>query len=486
MSGPKISIYELSPRAREIVLGQILCEQQSVICYERIQAIILELKDFLHNFDKYVATDKLLSKRLGLQGNNIEELQALRNQAKQELSELEKQIAWLHPTISAKYTVSETVYEKKQTELAKLKRIRDKAEKIGSDVEGAMKRKSEATDNLQKSILEELSLLNASGEEDHTPRYASRDSGHDTKKIQESIYQDLTGASFIDFSFEDNSTDTSFDDSKAELQTELSKLLRSPGLPQKIIDEIKNAIVTLSKIHQVEYLHSFTSVTVKSIIKKIDAYRQEMKEKQAEFDVAYRRYKMLCSLANEMTKEYVYSEEAFTEMEEEIVRLENAVVRMQEQAYVSECVDQVMTEMGYDLIGSREVVKKKTGKRFRNELYTFNEGTAVNVTYSSDGQISMELGGIAREDRIPSAEETELLTQDMQTFCGEFAEFERRLKTKGVIVNHRIALSPPSAEYAAIINVSDYDVAEGTQITEMQSVDRKKKAAERKVLRRTE
>ena len=98
----------------------------------------------------------------------------------------------------------------------------------------------------------------------------------------------------------------------------------------------------------------------------------------------------------------------------------------------------------------------------------------------------MELGGIAREDRIPSQEETEMLTQDMQTFCGEFAEFERRLKAKGVVINRRIALSPPSAEYAAIINVSDYDVAEGTQITEMKSVDRKKKAAEKKVMRRTE
>ena len=191
-------------------------------------------------------------------------------------------------------------------------------------------------------------------------------------------------------------------------------------------------------------------------------------------------------MAKEEANTYTYSEEAFAEMEEEIERLEIAIVRMQEQDYVSECVDQVMTEMGYDLIGSREVVKKKTGKRFRNELFTFNEGTAVNVTYSSDGQISMELGGIAREDRIPSQEETEMLTQDMQTFCGEFAEFERRLKAKGVVINRRIALSPPSAEYAAIINVSDYDVAEGTQITEMKSVDRKKKAAEKKVMRRTE
>lgn len=112
MSGPKISVYELSARGREIVFGQIHCEQQSVICYDRIQTIILELREFLCNFDKYITTDKLLSKRLGLNENNTEELQILRNRAKQELADLEKQIAWLHPTISAKYAVSEIEYEK--------------------------------------------------------------------------------------------------------------------------------------------------------------------------------------------------------------------------------------------------------------------------------------------------------------------------------------------------------------------------------------
>ena len=95
----------------------------------------------------------------------------------------------------------------------------------------------------------------------------------------------------------------------------------------------------------------------------------------------------------------------------------------------------------------------------------------------------MELGGIAREDRIPSQEETEMLTQDMQTFCGEFAEFERRLKAKGVVINRRIALSPPSAEYAAIINVSDYDVSEGTQITGMKNEVLPPKALDRSYLR---
>ena len=37
------------------------------------------------------------------------------------------------------------------------------------------------------------------------------------------------------------------------------------------------------------------------------------------------------------------------------------LVRQQEQAYISECVDEVMADRGYDLIGSRDV-RKKSGK----------------------------------------------------------------------------------------------------------------------------
>ena len=144
-----------------------------------------------------------------------------------------------------------------------------------------------------------------------------------------------------------------------------------------------------------------------------------------------------------------------------------------------------MSDMGYDLIGAREV-RKKSGKHFRNELFTFHEGTAVNITFSPDGQISMELGGLAREDRIPNPEETEMLIRDMQTFCSEFEEFEHRMLAKGIVVGNRIALSPPTAEYAAMINVNDYEIDKTTQISVMNTTEKHWRQTEKKVMRRGE
>ena len=230
-------------------------------------------------------------------------------------------------------------------------------------------------------------------------------------------------------------------------------------------------------------LATFDAITVKGLFRRIDAYRLELRKKRAEYEELLYRYRSLCEIIGGEAKELPFSNEGIARISAEIERLKVLQFQQQEQAYISECIDEVMSEMGYDLIGTREV-RKKSGKQFRNELFTFNEGAAVNVTYSSDGQISMELGGIAREDRLPTSEETEVLTRDMESFCGEFAVFEAKLRERGVIVGHRIALSPPSAEYAAIINVNDYNINASARFSELNAQEKRRKASEKKVQRR--
>lgn len=63
MSGPKISVYALTGRAREIVMGQIRCENQSVACAERIKEIIKELDSYSEVFETQLRNVQLLVKR---------------------------------------------------------------------------------------------------------------------------------------------------------------------------------------------------------------------------------------------------------------------------------------------------------------------------------------------------------------------------------------------------------------------------------------
>ena len=486
MSGPKISVYSLTGRARTVVMGQIRCEQQSVACAEQTKEIIRSLQAFSGNFEREIANIQLLMRRTSEGNGQIEKIQQLKEKLSKEVTEVQKKLNSHMPHISQKYWISEEAYEEKQAELKVLQSIRKKAEALQAELDVIFLQNKKNTSNIQASILSDMSSSEDVMKESSSLEYLMRDKEQNIERIQASIIDDISGIySFDLFEGVQDKPDTSVDDKRSELRLKLSTMLKELNLPDSIVEEIQQADRYLQKVSDIQYLSTFEAVTLNGLNKKIADYNKEQIERRKEFNELLARYKALCVMAEENAKKYDYTEASVGIISAEIERLEYALVKQQEQEYIDECVNEVMTEMGYNLIGER-VVKKRSGKKFRNELFTFNEGTAVNVTYSSDGQISMELGGISREDRVPNPEECEMLTQDMESFCSEFKEFEKRLRTKGVMVNNRIALAPPSAEYAAIINVSDYDVLEGTQITEMKSVERKKRAVEKKIMRRTE
>ncbi len=454
MSGPKVSVYSLTGRARAIVDGQIRCEQRSIACYSQANRLLQMIQASSELFEHELGTLSLLTKRTSEGSGRIQAVKALQTRVIAEIAEIREELKSKPPRVSVKYKITEEAYAEKQAELKRLQALKKRAEKLQAEVDAFF---------VQEGV--------ASGESDVA------------RKVQESIVDDLNGV--FSFEFDEMPPDTSVQDKKDEIEKKLFVILHDPSLPESIQSEAKQLIVSLQKIKEMQFLTTFEAVSVVGIEEKVKAYRMEMLRKQEEYAELYARYEALCQMSGVEAKQIPFSESAITELTEEVEKLEVSLIRQIEQEHIQESVDEVLEEMGYELIGSR-TVRKKSGKQFRSELYTFNEGTAVNVTYSSDGQISMELGGLAREDRIPTEEETQVLTQDMESFCGEFAEFERRMRERGIIVGKRIVLSPPTAEYAAIINVTDYDVAESTQITEMNAKEKRRKQKEKKVMRRSE
>jgi hypothetical protein len=169
------------------------------------------------------------------------------------------------------------------------------------------------------------------------------------------------------------------------------------------------------------------------------------------------RYRALCAAAGRTAADFTPAALSAAQLSEMIAALEKDVVRQAEQAYISDCVSEVMSEMGYAVIGDRSVTKR-SGKRFTSKLYAYGAGTAINVTYDAAGQIALELGGLDRADRMPTAAEAGVLETEMESFCAEFADFEARLAKKGIVPETRVALAPPAAEYATIINLTDYTI----------------------------
>ncbi len=250
---------------------------------------------------------------------------------------------------------------------------------------------------------------------------------------------------------------TSMGGGKDKMRVKLFQWKKNSILPVEWREEIDKAISEMNEIQEDTFLKNYAALTVSPLIKKCKRFLAEYEECHEEFEKLYSEYTALCELYYDTAQEYRCTVESISCLKAEIQRMKDRAVEEDEQAYISDCLDEVMEEMGYTVLGRREV-KKKNGKHFQNILYTFQEGTAVSVTCSSDGKVAMELGGIDAADRFPDECEASLLCDSMEYFCDDFKEIEKRLFAKGIIPAERISLLPPSVEYAQIINISDYDM----------------------------
>ena len=239
----------------------------------------------------------------------------------------------------------------------------------------------------------------------------------------------------------------------SEFERRLDLMSADSRLSTTLLAKVAQTKRNFAGITDSTFRKNFVAVSITPLLKECDKYLKFYEETSA----LRIEYKVVCDMAGEPETAFEISPTTIQNIQDEITRLRKKIARDDEKSYISKCLDEVMSDMGYDVIGRREVTKK-SGKHFKNELFSYEDGTAVNVTLSDDGHIAMELCGLDDTDRLPEADESEKLCEHMESFCEDFGEIERRLAEKGVILRNRIQRLPPSVEYAQILNVSDYEI----------------------------
>lgn len=285
------------------------------------------------------------------------------------------------------------------------------------------------------------------------------------EKLKEILNADIDNAYYISIDENQVENQTTMVDNKAsienkkeEIKNKLLEVKENKLLSKDLLSETEMALKQIDTIEDIHYLNNYFSITAEPLIKKCKAYFDEIRKYADQYEKLYSEYSALCDLYLYSQQEYPCNEQSIATLKSEIKRIKESVKKDDEQAYIRDCLDEVMEEMGYVVIGSRNV-KKKSGKQFRDELYTYGNGTAVNVRYSSDGRIAMELGGVSDVDRQPTQQEVSALCGSMTKFCDDFTEIQKRLLEKG-IVSTKITHLPATAEYAQIINKSEYKMTQ--------------------------
>ena len=155
---------------------------------------------------------------------------------------------------------------------------------------------------------------------------------------------------------------------------------------------------------------------------------------------------------------YLFTEDYAEKMESQIQKLQDDIIKKQEQAYIQETIDRVLRGMNYQIIGGRdcsEKEKKDKPELFRSNLYRFGQSSAVKASFSTNGEISMEIVGLSESERTPSGSEVAVLCRDMKDFCMKFSEFKKNLERMGVHPK-LIYEYPPEKKYARIDNINEY------------------------------
>jgi hypothetical protein len=469
MSGPKVSVYETIKRRN--IRVQLECLQQSISYCGQIKKAIGSLLGLNGQIQKFLSAFDLVSRHSEDYSGEIAVLKDLQNILPQDCQSFIDSLSSYTPLLQTdKITPTDAELAAREKTLAELRSLRNRVtarqkevEKILSSIEAKAAQGELEVENL---IYDSLNIR-----KDERAEQGVTEENLNVEDIVNNRF-DLSGISPAE------TEEERFATGKKSLDAELRALSLSQT---DLKGEVISAASALSKVTTREQLATFKALTVKPLLKKIEAARLRAQEEKDELEELQLRYNSLCSIAGVQPEMFSMTADAAAKMKDRIAALEKQVVMQTEQEYISDCVQEVMSEMGYDIIGNRSVTKR-SGKRFRNELFSYGEGTAINVTYDANGQIAMELGGIGMTDRIPTSRENDLLCKDMQAFCSDFKDFEERLKAKGVIMKSRVSMAPPAAEYASIINVSDYNVT--APVKEMSVRKPRYEAAPKRMLRK--
>lgn len=422
MSGPKTSRYTLTSEQRRLLEIQRETERRKVVAKEKLVRIYETLVSFEGKFtsEKQVADE--LQRRTGNDGGFTVQY-----------SELQRVLASGKECATVINTDNVDSLEMASDSMGKRLKEAELLSKKLSDISAVndVALKSNLSEEIDRGFLISLSDLN-------TPSHKDEECSEDIDKT------------------------------KYRILFRIAQMKHSEALPIECKAELENAEKEIERITDITFLKNYSAVTVTAILKKSSQIILDYEKYHDEFDRLNSEYRALCKLYYLVPQEYVCSADSIKSLKSEIVRINESAAYDDEQGYISECLDEVMAEMGYSVIGYRDVAKKN-GKHFHCALYTYSDGTAVNITFATDGKIAMELGGIDTSDRLPSEYEKSELCKTMHTFCDSFEEIEKRLTAKGIIVLDRISLLPPTEDYAQIINNTDY-VING----EVETIHRKK------------
>ncbi len=282
-------------------------------------------------------------------------------------------------------------------------------------------------------------------------------------------------------------TDTQEDEKFKELITKMEEEYQEIVQDRAFFKKEREKIVRFEEVckrqqeyHDYQMLRDAYYGEFQKIKTARNKWHQQYDKWKKPFEEAYIAYRVACQMM-EVPPQFHYlkvetAEADIKYLQQETKRLESAYLEKQESVEIARVLGEVMEEMGYQVLGTKDI-QKKTGGKVHNAIYDYGSGSGIHVMDNGE-RITMEIVGLEDTGRDPDDAEKEYLEEEQVHFCDSFREIEKEMAKRGVVLKNRIRMLPPSKDYAAIMTMEGYEQTEHKVQKKLSAVD--KKAAKRK------
>lgn len=174
----------------------------------------------------------------------------------------------------------------------------------------------------------------------------------------------------------------------------------------------------------------------------------------ARYEDVRAEYEMLCTQFSLPTESYPVSEEGIAAMEAVCDDLYARIEYYEQQEYMRRATEEVLSSFGYRFYGSTEL--RREDGRLTHMLFENADGSAVSMTASADGRISMSFGGLDDTERTPTEEERAEIHAHNVRFCAHRPALVRAFAEYGILLDEE-GVFDPMAEEAAVFGRDEVD-----------------------------
>lgn len=274
------------------------------------------------------------------------------------------------------------------------------------------------------------------------------------KKILDSISVEIE-KSIAEYTYEEYQNETKFDAS--DYVDEIINLSTNEKLSASLKRSVLAVLDNLQSIKDIKQLKDYCLGVVGQIIYECENYLSEYEHRYERYEKLYEAYESLCLILHRQPNMIDFSDEAIEYLENENNKLTCEAENLLERQYIATQFNEILKEMGYNLLGQKANSISKD-VYYTNRLYSYENGNVASVTFSSSGQISIEIGSVDNVSRQPSKQEAIKQVKSMEKLCEDLPEIEERLAERGILLKQRIAMQPACEEVAQIFNGKDYNI----------------------------